>query len=345
MLADSQIAAFRKQGYLIVENVLDSQTLAAVRDEYDALLSRLIARYHAAGRIDSPRQNGDFDSRFSDLICAAPDAYQHLDISLPLADNLSALADQWREILGDDENAGIHAGPAVFGILSHPRVLDIAESLLGGEILCNPTQHARIKPPQHLLPPVAVGDANVSRTLWHQDEAVLHESARDSDVLTVWAAITHADEKNGCMQCVAGSHKDKGGGDLGLALHCPGRELLGEIYIPDAVIPRERLVSLQVGAGGIVLLNRRTVHGAGANRSSKLRWSFDLRYQRMGELTGRDFFPSFVARSRANPAAELHDAASYRQNWLDARDGIIGGEVEAVFNTRWNKNATAPLCA
>ena len=36
-------------------------------------------------------------------------------------------------------------GPAVFGLLTHPTLLDIAEAALGcGELLSNPTQHIRI---------------------------------------------------------------------------------------------------------------------------------------------------------------------------------------------------------
>ena len=53
--------------------------------------------------------------------------------------------------------------------------------------------------------------------------------------------------------------------------------------------------------------------------SDQIRWSFDLRYNPIGQNTGRDVFPGFIARSRANPETELRDPVKWRQSWLDTR--------------------------
>ena len=68
---------------------------------------------------------------------------------------------------------GMHTGPAVFNLITHPRVLDVIEQLIGGEILSNPIQHVRIKPPEHLLNQKFQGKNTMfSATEWHQDQGV-----------------------------------------------------------------------------------------------------------------------------------------------------------------------------
>ena len=50
-----------------------------------------------------------------------------------------------------------------------------------------------------------------------------------------------------------------------------------------------------------------TPHAALENKSDELHWSFDLRYNPVGQNTGRPAFPGFVARSRSQPEKELRD--------------------------------------
>ena len=156
----------------------------------------------------------------------------------------------------------------------------------------------------------------------------------------------------GCMYAVAGSHRAAAvnPSEFGLTTHCPGKKHVSEnyvpdIYIPDEAIDRDNLVPLTARAGDVVLLHRRTVHGAGENTSAGIRWSFDLRYQPAGTPSGRECFPSFLVASEARPQDCIRSTAAYRRLWLAARDDIISGDVTAVFNTRWNKYQSAPLCA
>ena len=55
--------------------------------------------------------------------------------------------------------------------------------IVGPEIVCNPTQHLRMKLPESAVP--AGADGLTSRVPWHQDNGVLLEEADDSHVLTV----------------------------------------------------------------------------------------------------------------------------------------------------------------
>ena len=73
------------------------------------------------------------------------------------------------------------------------------------------------------------------------------EEARDTEMLTVWVAISDATRENGCMWAAVGSHRDEN-----LLVHCPGKRMVSEIYIPDALIDptscRERIARGEVTA-------------------------------------------------------------------------------------------------
>ncbi|MGI9298293.1 MAG: phytanoyl-CoA dioxygenase family protein [Gammaproteobacteria bacterium] len=343
MLTESQLRTFARDGCLVVRGVLDGDALGNLRAEFAARTDDILRRAEAAGKIS--RINGDLSGRLSRLICAVPELYQHLDISLPMDDNLAARVPAWREIFGDDwrEEAGVFAGESVHGLLTHPNLAAVARQLTGDDPVASPVQHIRVKPPQHLLPQDSVNDATYARTMWHQDEAVVHEGARGVNILTVWAAVTDATVENGCMFCVPGSHleaDDPRRPDFGLKTHCPGRKFVGDIYIPDELVPAEARRPLEAKAGDIVLLHRRTMHSAGENRSDGIRWSFDLRFQQAGTPTGRECFPAFPLSETGAAGAQ-----KYRRRWLDARDAILRGDAHPDFNVRWNKYRSAPLCA
>ena len=95
-------------------------------------------------------------------------------------------------------------------------------------------------------------------------------------------------------------------------------------------------------AGSIILLHRRTIHGSLLNVSEELRWSLDLRYQPVGQPTGRDIFPGFIARSRSDRARELHDHQRWQATWAEARDRLIDHENSTLIRS-WS--ADAPWCA
>lgn len=69
------------------------------------------------------------------------------------------------------------------------------------------------------------------------------------------------------------------------------------------------------------------------------------RYQPIGQPTGREVFPGFVARSVSDPASVLCSAGECAQLWWDARDRIAAAEVAMSFGRRWSANATQPVCA
>ncbi len=328
-LTEEQLAFFNTNGYLIVENVLSDNDIQNIRAEYESILDREVPKLIETGQLTQSYSNLGFEERYTKILQELDDMYaiyQHLDISLPLLHKMEA-------------DASLNAGPAVFEhLLSNPNILDIAESIVGPELYSNPVQHTRIKPPQNVLVNKAL-DSNVAKTGWHQDEAVLSDEAVDINILTVWVAITDATEENGCMVCVPGSHKQD------VSMHCPGNTFSSaEIFIPDELIDQSTVTPMPVKKGGVVLLHQLTEHASLENRSEQIRWSFDLRYNVIGQNSGREIFPGFVARSKAHPEEVLRDAQVWAEEWFSTRDQLAA-KGDIAFNERWKKFNRHSLCA
>lgn len=314
MLTAQQIAQFQNRGYLVIEDVFSAPTLAAVRQEYAALLDQLYARWQDEGRVPDGAAL-EFWDKLSASYAAGCDWFQPMDISLP-----GGVV---------SKNCPMHFGPAVFDLVMHKRLLDLIEILIGPELTLNPIQHLRIKPPAPQLAREAIC-AHITRTDWHQDRAVALQEADQTDMVTAWVAMTDATVENGCLQVIPGI-------DTGMLPHCP--------QVQTAIAPRHldtsRAVPLPVRAGGLVLLHPLVAHASLPNLSNGFRWSFDLRFNRSGQNTGRDHFPSFVARSRAAPQTELRDWTNWRDAWFDTRDRLATTAHIPIHH--WASNA--PYCA
>jgi hypothetical protein len=321
-LESSVFEQFDRDGYVVVRELLDvEQDIQPVVREYNVLLDWLAKKWQSEGRLSSTYEGLPFCERLTRVIVDAEVMYDlHFDISLPQVDIT--------------EQTPMHHGPAVFNLLRSPRLLDAVEQFVGPEIYSNPVQHTRIKLPEHILPE-ASRTGLTAQVAWHQDLGVVTEDANDVDMLTVWFPITRATIENGCLAVISGSHRE-------LALHCRSRDPLtqNQVCIPESMVLDEG-VPLPMDAGDVLFMHRQTQHSGTANRSDEVRWSFDLRYQPIGQPTGRPWFPGFIARSRANPESELTDAAEWAESWRMARKKLAHSD-EVAFN-RWKKGD--PRCA
>lgn len=315
MLSQAQKDKFDREGFLVIEDVIDTATRSAVEAEYAELMERLYNGWHAQGWVPAPTHDMGFWDRLDQAYRGGFDWYQPLDISLPHAD-ISA-------------DTPMHIGPAVFDMATHRTLLDIVESLIGGEITSNPIQHLRIKPPEDQ---VAEGEirAHIVATDWHQDKGVTLESADDTDMVTVWLAMTDATVENGCLQVKPGMRDT-------MLPHCT----LKQTGITDTYLPKDAAVPTPVKAGGAVIFHPLTPHSSLSNTSDGYRWSFDLRYNVTGQSTGRDQFPSFVARSRSDPARELRDWRVWRDGWHAAKMHLA--TADHIPQHRWPSDG--PYCA
>lgn len=317
---------FAEQGYVKVEGVLDPNTvLDPIIEEYHGVLDHLASDLFSMGKISSEFKELPFDERLIKIYQETGQAHaQYFDFSLPFQ--------------GVRPDTPFWAGPAVFNAFVNENLLDVVEQLIGPEIYSNPVQHVRIKPPEQFLPKNDEGMPVIGATAWHQDHGVVTEEADETNMITTWFSLTDTPVESGPLRVVPGSHDD------GLLTHCldyggNGPEFRGGRQIPQRLFPMEQAVPLPTKRGDVIFLHKQLVHGSLANVSDQIRWSFDLRYNPIGQNTGREVFPGFVARSKANPESELRDPGQWHQSWLDCRSRMakINQEsMDEVAFSRWS---------
>ena len=323
-LSAEQLDRFDRDGFLAIESLLTDDDLAPLYDEYEQVLESQVDRLIACGALVE-RPGGGFGDRYAAVLAGDPSSHRWFNISLPLINGPV-----------DPESYVMHCGPAVFDLLRHPAILDVVESVIGPEIASNPVQQMRMKPSQDTVAHESLRvHSNIGMTTWHQDIVALLPDADDTRIVTVWVALTDAFVDNGCLVSIPGSHR------LGPQVHCANEELASEPYVPPAVLEGLEERPLPVRRGGVVLFDKLNAHRSLPNCSGAMRWSMDLRYNPIGQGTGRPAFPAFVARSRQQPESELRDFETWKAMWEDAREAIVGGEYpDRIFeDTRWNDPA------
>jgi hypothetical protein len=321
-LTPAQVEQFNEQGYLLVEGVFDpEQDLDPIIEEYKDVLDRLAQELYERGEISSTYTELPFGARLTQIYAESGKVHaQYFDFSLPKG-NVREDTPMW-------------VGPAVFKVMRNPKLLDAVESLIGPEIYSNPVQHVRIKPPEHLTPKdPQTGQIQLGKTPWHQDNGVVLPEADETDMLTVWFPLLDATVENGCLEVVPYSHRE------GLLSHCPSG--LG-LHIPDQLFRKADAIPQPMKRGDILFMHRLTCHASLPNLSNDIRWSFDLRYNPIGQPTGRGAFPGFVARSRSQSESELRAPEQWAELWYEARRNLAQQNFNGAFD-RWNGDE--PACA
>jgi len=314
-LTPGQKERFDEEGYLVVENFWDvERDIAPVLREYEDVLDGIAKRLRANGEIRTTYSDLPFSDRIIQICIESGKMFgQDFDFSLPHA--------------GITNETPIHTGPAVFRMLTHPRMLDLVEDIVGPEIFSNPVQHVRMKLPARAIPKGSTSYLS-TRVPWHQDNGVIMPDADDATILTVWFPLSEATIENGCLQVMPRSHHN------GIMQHCPTDDGIG---IPDTLVEQRKAVPLPMKPGSILLMTQRTMHGSLDNTSEDdVRISMDLRYQPVGQGCGRPAFEpaGFIARSRSNPAAETRSAEEWTKKWHAVRQSLVGDD--RVYY-RWHK--------
>jgi phytanoyl-CoA hydroxylase len=194
-----------------------------------------------------------------------------------------------------------------------------------------------VKPPERVVPKKPVGmSVLVGETPWHQDNAVLTEDADESNVLTVWIPLVDATIENGCLIVIPKSHIDPK-----IAQHCPKGH--GVLQIPDSILEpyRDRVIPVPLKRGGVLIFHRRLMHASLPNTTDDLRSSLDLRYQPLGQPTGREVFPGFVARSSNIKPLQSRD--EWERLWKETQKQMSLEAYSVKPFDRWD--ADHPLCA
>ncbi|MBO9609301.1 MAG: phytanoyl-CoA dioxygenase family protein [Paenibacillaceae bacterium] len=273
-LTIEQIIDFQTNGYLIAEDVFAEEDLAPVIEELNRAIDERANELYAQGKITDRCEGEPFETRMASLMRQSTEAGRGFDIMYLL-------------------------GPAMFEFLHNPKLLDVAECLLGRDVSCNPIQHIRLKTPWKGEGEQPVGMENVP---WHQDAAVTTEDSEASEVITFWIPLVDATARTGCMQVIPRSFR------RGYLTH----QAEGGTTIRGDLMPGEQPVTAECRKGGIVMMNKYTPHRGTSNRSDIVRWSLDLRFHKTGSPSGRSVQPSFVVRGSEEGAE--HGAIDY-ETW------------------------------
>ena len=238
MVSPSQIGEFHQTGFLVLDNLLDDADIAPVREELTAEIDRRAEVLVRQGKLSARYENMNFETRLARISAETP------ELALSIWD-------------------GSLSGAVFFDLLRNPKILDLAESLVGPEIIASSVYRLRPK-----VPDLRKGDVP-----WHQDSAYFEPYCDDHLVLTIWLALVDATQESGCMWVQPGCHKSR------VFRHVQEKGGSHYLEIAEEERPQVEPVCVPVRNGGAVLLTNKTPHFSGTNTTNHVRWAMDLRYQ------------------------------------------------------------------
>jgi phytanoyl-CoA hydroxylase len=271
-LTQKQLDHYVNDGHLLVPSLLDRRSLDALILDLDQRVTRVATELHKDGRLPSLFSNEAFDRRLVKLHQSASDAQTKKRL--------------WQAVevkFFDLESE------ALFGVMTHPAVLDVVEQLVGPEIRFHPQSNLRAKLPGH----------QEGMVPWHQDSVGLSPDSEKTLMVNFWIPLVDVSMDMGGMQVMRGPHHR-------------GNELNPDGFaIPDAKLPTDEIVDCPVPLGGALMIQKRTIHRSVPNTSQKVRWSLDFRYCSADQPAGRP--GGFIARSRRAPQRAITSFDDYKR--------------------------------
>lgn len=234
-LSPAQVEQFHDQGWLLVEDLFSDDDLQPLIDEIDEVIDQHARRLTAEGTLSRPYDEEGFETRLTRITAETEAVYWQLA-------------------------GGKHCGAAMFDLIRHSALLDVAESLVGHEIVASSAYRIRPKVP-------GFGHGVVP---WHQDSGYFEPACDRALILTVWLPLVDATPENGCLQVIGNCQNDD------VIRHYQADRYLA---IQDELLPLESTVTVPVPKGGVLLLSNRTPHCSTPNETDIVRWSVDIRYQ------------------------------------------------------------------
>lgn len=184
-----------------------------------------------------------------------------------------------------------------------PRLLDIVEAVIGGEILV------------HAVLVLSKYPGQPGKVPWHQDS--FYSGWHKSPSVSAWIALTPSTKASGCMRVIEGSHR------LGPRGHDerPGPEnlLWGGLTFGEAV-DEARARDLVLQPGQMSLHQSNLVHGSEPNRTSEVRVGFIVRFVTPAYRETR----GPMLRARGGEACEHLDWIERVGEWTGAKEQLAG---------------------
>jgi hypothetical protein len=177
-------------------------------------------------------------------------------------------------------DTGVKGSAELLQFTRHSEILDIVEQIIGPDIIMWGSQ-VFSKP---------AGDGMAIP--WHQDGQ--YWPMRPLETVTVWIAVDEATVENGCLRVIPGTH------NAGLMPHVSNNSegLALNQGLQTGVFDESKAVDITLEAGQISLHHAMLVHGSNANRSSRRRCGYAVRYMPATSHFSRTLDPTRIANNQ-----------------------------------------------
>ena len=232
---------FTEQGYLVVKSALSEAALAPLIAVISEVVDKRAVELYNEGAISDLYEEMSFEHRWYAILKACG---------------------------RENEVFGWHTlvySEALFDLITHPKVLDVLELLIGGDIQFNGDFWVRPKLPNEKLTTLP----------WHQDSAYMPDTENDTH-LTAWLPLVDVKVDNGPLQFLPGSHKS----GLQTYHRVPGETFAVPTRAPDS--SDMDIDTLEMKKGDLLVFNNLVFHRSLVNQSDIIRWSTDFRFSRTG---------------------------------------------------------------
>ena len=242
-MTDQEIkTAYERDGYVVLEDIIDDRDLEPMRDFIKAKVDGYSRELYSEGKLSSLYEDESFVRRYA-AIC------EELDI----------LPRNW--------SFGMF-GREFYDLYNLPGVLNVLRLLLGSEVSNIGTPALRTKLPGSVI----------TSFPWHQDSQYLDQATigkkekhtESLHMVTVWVPLVEATVENGCCWVIPGSHR--------WGLLDGARDADANIRMEEDVEARGTPVPVPLKPGGALFMTNLTVHTSKLNTTRKSRWSIDFRY-------------------------------------------------------------------
>lgn len=294
-LTAEQLTQYHEDGFLILKGFFAPEELQPVIEEVNGLVDALANRLYASGKIRNRHEDAGFETRLARL----EEEYAGAAVLIHIGGIL---------------------GPELAALWGAPRLLDIAEQILGPEVAGHPVWNLRSKTPKNPLVTVP----------WHQDTAYLAEGCASTLQPTAWIPLVDANRVNGTLQVVRGGHRS-GKVCRHRLENTVGHKGSWYLYIPEDELPEGEIVTCEMPKGSVLLINQLIPHRSTENFSNHVRWSIDLRWQRPDEPSGFEGIKDCILmRTARDPNYRIDWSAWAKQNRI--ADAMLE-QPKAEFDT------------
>jgi phytanoyl-CoA hydroxylase len=260
VFTDTHRRALADEGFASVPGIIPDDLLHDCQTVLEAWVEDMIRTWRNQGRLANDPPDQDFRTRFLAAWQAAGRPSYH------------------RSPRGEL----VHLAPrALFRVLSHPALVDLAAQVLGTEeVVAHGIWNSRPKAP----------DQRFTDTPWHQDAQYFPAEAR-ARMVNIWFPLHDVDEETSCLAFSPCQHHN-------LFRNHDDAEETGFIGLTpeDAATMQSRPMPLARGSAAV--FGNLTPHRALSNRSARMRWSFDLRFVVADDALPAALAQGFVVRSQ-----------------------------------------------